>query len=465
LKLLALAIVPLAVAVLPLGAGATAAGCPMDNGPDTLKVVAGSPQTAQLGTQFQTRLQVQLVSSNGCPITGQLAGISVTFAAPASGPSGTFATSASRSVVVGTDASGMATAPEFTANESAGYYNVHAASDYGSADLALSNTASGVVASIAAADQVPQTAGINSRYSRPLEAQVLDPNGSPVAGASVTFSIGTGASGAGASFLGGGPQATVKTNAAGQATSPPLVANATAGRFTASASVAGISTVVTYDLVNRAPHLRIAVAQSAETARVKTQFAEPLRVRVLDDHGRPVEGATVTFALPQAATGAGGTFVNGASQATATTDAAGRAESPTLVANGTAGRFTGTATVPGAEAVQFVLRNRPGKPSSITAGSASGQSTRTGRRFAIRPAAKVSDADGNPVAGATVTFTAPVHGPSARFGRLRTVRVQTDRDGIAVAPPLTANKTPGGYVVTASVGSVHPASFALVNTR
>jgi hypothetical protein len=41
----------------------------------------------------------------------------------------------------------------------------------------------------------------------------------------------------------------------------------------------------------------------------------------------------------------------------------------------------------------------------------------------------------------------------------------TASNGVAVAPPLTANRTPGGYVVTASAGSAHPAAFALVNTR
>jgi hypothetical protein len=115
--------------------------------------------------------------------------------------------------------------------------------------------------------------------------------------------------------------------------------------------------------------------------------------------------------------------------------------------------------------VHFTLRNRAGRPSSIIAGAASGQSTGIGTRFAIRPAVKVSDADGNPVAGATVTFAAPAHGPSARFGKRRMTRVQTDKNGVAVAPALTANRTPGGFIVTASAGSAHPASFALVNTR
>jgi hypothetical protein len=64
-----------------------------------------------------------------------------------------------------------------------------------------------------------------------------------------------------------------------------------------------------------------------------------------------------------------------------------------------------------------------------------------------------------------VTFTAPIRGPGARFGKHHVVRVKTGSNGVAVAPPLTANRVPGGYVVTARAGSAHPAAFALVNTR
>src|SRR5262249_43785635 len=62
---------------------AVADACPNSNPPNTLRAVAGTPQTTQLGKPFNTNLQVVLANSNGCPVTGSLAGISVTFAAPA----------------------------------------------------------------------------------------------------------------------------------------------------------------------------------------------------------------------------------------------------------------------------------------------------------------------------------------------------------------------------------------------
>ena len=87
----------------------------------------------------------------------------------------------------------------------------------------------------------------------------------------------------------------------------------------------------------------------------------------------------------------------------------------------------------------------------------------------MRLAVTVADKDGNPVAGATVVYSAPAHGPSGRFAvrkrtTSRTVRVRTNGKGIALAPPFAAGTTPGGYIVTAAVqGTSTRGAFALVN--
>ncbi|HEX9505732.1 MAG TPA: Ig-like domain-containing protein, partial [Acidimicrobiia bacterium] len=241
-----------AVAFAASGGGARAASsaCPTSNSPNELVLAGGSGQQAQLGRQFTQNLQVALANTNGCPLTGNLAGVTVNFDAPGSGASGIFAGSGSREAYVGTDSQGVAAAPPFTANYTVGSYTVDAHSDYGTVEFSLSNTANGLPASITAIGTTSEDATVNGSYVQPLQARVTDANGNPVQGANVTFAILPGTTGASASFLGGEPSATTDSN--GLATSLPLVANGVPGRFRATASTQGVATVATFNLDNRA---------------------------------------------------------------------------------------------------------------------------------------------------------------------------------------------------------------------
>ena len=77
--------------------------------------------------------------------------------------------------------------------------------------------------------------------------------------------------------------------------------------------------------------------------------------------------------------------------------------------------------------------------------------------------ARVTDLAGNPVSGVAVNFVPPTAaGPSGTFSGPTTV--VTDSSGIATAPPLTANSSPGNFVVTATATGVgSPAVFTLTN--
>jgi hypothetical protein len=457
----------LAVAAALAAGSADGAGraCPTTNAPNELVLTGGSGQTARLGRQFQTSFQVALANTNGCPLTGNLAGVSVEFDAPSSGASGIFSSSGSRIAVVGTDAQGVAVAPPFTANYSAGSYSVDAHSSYGSVSFSLDNTATGVPAAIAATAGSPQETAVNSPYGQQLQARVTDANGSPVQGATVTFAIVPGPTGAGASFIGGAPSAETDSN--GVAISPPLLANGAPGRFAATASTGGVSAVATYALDNHAAAMTVAsVGSAGPSATVGTRYRQPLQARVVDAAGQPVEGASVSFTITPSDRGAGASFLGGAAQATALTGPDGTASSPPLVANKTAGAFTATATASGGAApAAYALVNLAAAPSAVTAGAASGQSAVVGSRFAVPLAVTVLDENGNPVRGAVVTFAAPKRGPSGRFAHgLRRVRVTTNDKGIAIAPPFTANAIAGGYAVTATIaGTAKRAAFALAN--
>ena len=101
-----------------------------------ITATAGTPQSATVNTTFPTNLQATVVES-GSPVTG----VAVTFTPPASGASGTFA--GGNPAMATTDSNGVATAPPFTANGTAGSYNVAATANgiAASADFSLTNIA------------------------------------------------------------------------------------------------------------------------------------------------------------------------------------------------------------------------------------------------------------------------------------------------------------------------------------
>jgi hypothetical protein len=339
---------------------ATAAGttdttpkCPSSNPPNTLVVVSGTPQTAKLGSSFASGLQVELSNTNGCPVTTPLATIAITFTAPATGPSATFEASGSNAVTVGTDATGTAAAQPPVADSTPGSFTIVASSAYGSVSFWLTNTAASVPATIAPATAAPQTATVGTAFEQPLQARVVDAAGNPVQGAAVTFSLAAGSAGAGGSFLGGGAQAAVTTDATGLATSPPLTANDVAGSFTATAS-AGTPLPASFTLRNlaAAPASVTPGVAAVQSARTRTRFPIRLAVTVADADHNPVPGVLVRFAAPSR--GPSGTFApargrRARSRTVAVrTDTDGIAVAPAFVANARAGGYVVKATAAGA---------------------------------------------------------------------------------------------------------------------
>lgn len=392
-----------------LAAGATAAtgepggsssNCPESTAPNAMTLVAGTPQTATLNSAYGSGLQVALTNTDGCAVTSGAAGVAVTFTAPSSGASGVFSASGTYTATVGADSGGMVAAPTFTANGVAGSYTVTAFSQYGTLTFALTNTAAGTAARLVAVSPAKQTAPVTGSYHRALAVQVLDGDGNPVAGASVTFTLtastatspcGTSSdsnSGAGstadASFAGGASEASATSNADGVATSPALTANDEAGAFTASAALGsagagesshggGTSSEVApalFALANLAgaPAKLTPGVGATQSTRVGTRFPVSLAVTVTDAQGNRVPDTLVSFTAP----------VRGAS-----------------------GRFT----------VRVAPRSR--------------------RR-------------GHP-------------------RRTRVASTRTNACGIALAPTYTADREPGGYVIRASAGHARAAAFALVN--
>jgi hypothetical protein len=340
--------------VMSSGTGnVTLNGAALSLGGLNIAATAGASQSTTENTAFAKALQAAVTNSGGAAVSG----VTVTFTAPSSTATASFSGSATATAV--TNSLGIATAPTLTANGQAGSYTVSAtAPGAGSAaGFGLTNTAPAVPASITASAGATQSATVNAAFSTALQVTVLTSGGTPVSGATVTFTAP--ATGASASF-GGVATAIVTTNSSGIAVAPTLTANGTAGTYSVSAAVAGVSAPATFNLTNVAqvPGSITATAGSAQSTTAGSAFATALQVTVKDTNGNAISNASVTFTAPT--TGASGTFA-GASSATVTTNASGVATAPTLTANSTAGTYAVTAAVQGVTSVaSFSLTNVAG---------------------------------------------------------------------------------------------------------
>jgi hypothetical protein len=241
--------------------------------------MAGTPQSATRGSAFQANLQVAFTNTDGCPVTAAVAGIPVTFSAPAAGASGVFSATAANTVTVGSDASGAVSAPTLTANYVAGGYTVIASSAYGSVSFALTNveglspsacgTASDVTGSASIAPAKPAgkptklTVGVGAtelapagaRFPIRLAVTVTDADSAPVPGALVTFAApNRGPSGFFATRSGRPHmhvhRVQVRANVCGVAVAPAFTANRHAGGYVVVASVEHLTAA--FALVNEA---------------------------------------------------------------------------------------------------------------------------------------------------------------------------------------------------------------------
>lgn len=322
------------------------------------------------------------------------------------------------------------------------------------------------VVAVTANSGTPQSHAINGAFGTPLVAMVTS-NGLPASGVVVTFQAP--ATGATVTFS-GKSSTTATSNAEGLATVSAFAANGTVGIYSVTASAPGATTPATFDLSNTtgAPAAVNTTGGTPQSASIDTPFATPLQATVVDSGNNPVSNAVVVFAAPAA--GASGTFANpsGASVTSTAvlTNASGVAASTTFTANGIAGQVTVTATVAGvASPANFTLTNLSGSATAITAISGTPQSAIAGNQFAPM-SVLVVDGGQNPVANATVTFTAPASGASGTFTvsgvSTNTATVTTGSNGTATAPAFTANTTAGTYTVAASAGT-SPANFTLTN--
>ena len=334
--------------------------------PATITPLAPTSQRATVNSRYREPLAVRVLDAAGTPVVGA----NVTFSLGAIGGGGSAAAAGASfddgtsQATQTTNADGVATSPGFAANATSGAFTATATVAHVTepARFTLENLAA-KPRTLTPAGPSSTTTTVGTRFARSLRATVRSSSGNPVAGVTVTFTLGgtsaagasAGSAGAGATFTGGSTQATATTGTHGVATSPRLTANDVAGSFTANASAVG--RVALFHLHNRpgSPATVTAGVGAAQSTTTGTPFAIPLAVTVTDTHGNKVPDAVVTFVAP--ASGPGGRFRGGRTRVTVRTNASGIAVAPAFTANSQAGGYIVSATVGGARPVAFALVN------------------------------------------------------------------------------------------------------------
>ena len=263
---------------------------------------------------------------------------------------------------------------------------------------------------------------------QPFVVEVRDTNGDPVEGTTVTFTVTAGGGSLNPKMM--------QTNASGRAWTR-LTPGDNPGTNSVRASVAGLAQGVIFraeaTVAPPAPILRIISGDKQSGAPGQT--LEPFVVEVRDQNGDPVSGLFVTF------------IHDGGSLSTIldVTGSNGQAET-TL----TLGSEVGTTTVTvhaGRASVTFkVTVALP--PTMLVKVSGDNQSGHTGTVLAHPFVVEVRDRNGDPVAGAIVTFTVTGGGGSVNPETRR-----TNARGRA-STRLTLGDNPGTNTVRVSVGGL-----------
>ena len=306
----------------------------------TLTKVSGDEQQGVAGTALAAPFVVSVLDEDGAAIAGAV----VTFSVTAGG--GTLS-----STTATTDANGRARST-LTLGSNPGT-NTVVATVAGLEPVTFTATAvEQTPHSLTKVSGDSQEGPASTQLAAPFVVSVLDQAGSPLAGATVTFSV-TAGGGLLSSTTDANPctiesstsSTTATTDANGQAATR-LTLGSEPGTNTVTATVAGLESVTfTATAAEQAmPHSLAKVCGDSQEGTAGILLDEPLVVSVLDEDSAAIAGVVVSFSV----TAGGGTL----SDTSATTDANGRAASR-LTLGSEPGTNTVSATVAGLEPGTF----------------------------------------------------------------------------------------------------------------
>ena len=262
-----------------------------------------------------------------------------------------------------------------------------------------------------------------------LSASVLDQKGEPIANAAITW--------ASLSPAIASVSATGLVTALGNG---PAQVSATAGTATASSSVT----------VAQIPMEPVITSGNSQSATIGTVLAQPMQARVQDRLGAPMSGRTVLFVVTSGSGSVGTPSV--------LTGADGLASSTWTIGTNTSVAQIVTVSVTGGFSFStFVATALAGPATSLgfaPSDAGNGQSSPVGTNVPVRPAVKLSDALGNGVAGATVSFAVTGGGGSVTGGT-----VTTNTIGVASVGNWMMGGAVGPNTLRATVTGFPPVDF------
>ncbi|MEO7997161.1 MAG: hypothetical protein ABI852_06925 [Gemmatimonadaceae bacterium] len=295
-----------------------------------------------------------------------------------------------------------------------------------------------------------QTAAVGTAVAIPPAIKATR-SGQPAAGVVVNFQV----------LSGGGTVtgASATTDATGVAKVGSWVMGSALGAQTLAAQSSDASgSLVTFNAtaISGAPKTLTKQAGDDQSAPVSSVLPIRPSVKVVDQFGNVIAGATVTFAVASG----GGTVTGGAQ----TTSATGIATVGNWTLGSTPGANSITATVTGAgvtgSPATFNATGTVGAPATVTKQAGDAQTASAGVAVAVRPAVKVVDQFGNPVSGTIVNFVVAGGGGTIAGGS-----ATTGADGIATAGDWTLGGTLGAQTLTATaVGVTTGVTFTATST-
>ncbi|MBK7785828.1 MAG: Ig-like domain repeat protein [Gemmatimonadetes bacterium] len=298
-------------------------------------------------------------------------------------------------------------------------------------------------AAAAAADTLRLAAGdrqagtVGAALAESLAVLVTDRYGNPVAGQDVAWAVPAGQGSVSAALVASGADGraavrrTLGPNAGTQGTTATAAGlKGSPVSFQSTATAGGAVALVR-------------ISPDSQSAPAGFTLTDSVVVQVQDANGNGVAGRSVNWVT----TAGNGSVV----PQTSTTNAQGYAFTYWTLSP-VAGPNTLTAAVSGLPQVTFTAIGGAAQPTTLAGRSAASQNGTVGQAVAAPPSVKVTDQNGNPVQGVTVTFSVAQGGGTVSDGTGSgpTASVATSAQGVATLAAWTLGTTAGANAVSAA---------------